>query len=71
MSPDLHAILVTTAKSYGISLNNYINEALEKNVEKEVYRSLSTEQQPVKSSKKSEKLKLHRRKRKSNKLQDA
>jgi len=37
MTPDLHAKLALKAKAHGVSLNNYINEALEITAEKETY----------------------------------
>lgn len=39
MKPDLHAKLATSAKIHGTSLNNYINEALEKAVEHDLFNT--------------------------------
>lgn len=66
LSPDLHAILVTTAKSLGISLNNYINETLEK----ERYHSQLKIQPSAKRPKHNKNAKLLRQRRKSPSLQN-
>jgi predicted HicB family RNase H-like nuclease len=69
MSPDLHSLLAGAAKSLGISLNNYINEALEFGVEKERYHSQLKMQPSAKLPLRSQKAKPMRQKRPSSSLQ--